>query len=123
MRFLVYWLPVYVYAIIIFYLSSMTPVDLPPIVFSDKIVHMIEYFLFALLLIRAMFHSCPYVFRSSPFLMTFVLGTLYAFSDEIHQYFVPGRVFSYHDLLADIIGIVLAIVMCWSIKRWIQLKK
>lgn len=37
-------------------------------------------------------------------LASIVLSTLFGLSDEIHQYFVPGRDASALDLLADFLG-------------------
>lgn len=41
------------------------------------------------------------------FYLSFVLGFLYGFSDELHQYFVPGRNPSAADLLVDGLGVFL----------------
>jgi VanZ family protein len=32
---------------------------------------------------------------------------LYAFLDEVHQYFVPDRYFDFYDIVFDIVGIIL----------------
>lgn len=40
------------------------------------------------------------------FLITIVICFLYAVSDEIHQYFVPGRACRLFDVLIDISGSV-----------------
>ena len=49
---------------------------------------------------------------------------LYACSDELHQYFVPGRSATVRDILIDCIGIVLSVGACavvqllsWLIKK------
>ena len=34
-------------------------------------------------------------------------GLLYALSDEIHQYFVPGRAFQLFDIVMDMLGVIL----------------
>jgi VanZ family protein len=36
-----------------------------------------------------------------------MIGALYGISDEIHQYFVPGRVMDWTDAVADTCGIAL----------------
>jgi VanZ family protein len=41
--------------------------------------------------------------------------TLYAVSDEIHQYFVPGRACRFGDICIDTAGSILAIVLLTSI--------
>ena len=107
-KFVEFWLPVYLYAAIIFMLSSMPQIPIPfAFKFSDKIEHIIEYAIFGYLLIRA--------FRNSSFKLTLaqmrfliiLIGFIYGITDEIHQYFVPGRATSTLDIFADGAGVVL----------------
>ena len=99
----------------IFALSSFHQVALPfvdrPSV--DKIYHSIEYAALVYLIIRALEQG----FRMYGWIMIIVgiaLGILYGVSDEIHQLFVPGRYFSYWDMVADSVGAALG--------GWIYLK-
>ena len=39
-----------------------------------------------------------------------IFSCIYAFSDEIHQLFVPGRAFEIMDLAIDFIGIILGVI-------------
>lgn len=43
--------------------------------------------------------------------LAFAIGTLYAISDEVHQYFVPGRSCEVVDVLIDSIGVLLGVVI------------
>lgn len=43
------------------------------------------------------------------FFLSQLLGTLYAVSDEIHQYFVPGRSCQISDMLLDSLGVAAGI--------------
>ncbi len=47
--------------------------------------------------------------RKILFVRSFVICVLYGISDEFHQWFVPYRVVSVMDILADIAGSVLGI--------------
>ncbi|MBR5516047.1 MAG: VanZ family protein [Clostridia bacterium] len=40
------------------------------------------------------------------FIISISLGIIYAISDEIHQYFVPGRSFLIKDIIIDSVGII-----------------
>jgi len=42
-----------------------------------------------------------------------LLGFLYAVSDEIHQYFVPGRAAQIRDVFLDTFGVFLMVVIRW----------
>ena len=41
-----------------------------------------------------------------------LFGMLCSFSDEIHQLFVPGRTFQWHDIWNDILGYLLGMLLC-----------
>lgn len=47
------------------------------------------------------------------FIITIVFGCAYAASDELLQYFVPGRACEFKDMLLDFTGVVIAaVVVC-----------
>ena len=71
----------------------------------DKILHIIEYFIFGILLF--------FVFLSSsktPDVISLILGIFYGLIDELYQSTVIGRDASALDVLADIIGLILSIL-------------
>ena len=44
-----------------------------------------------------------------------VVGTLYAASDEIHQLFVPGRSGQLRDVFLDSAGVAAGILLAWAV--------
>jgi VanZ family protein len=107
MRRLSLWAPPVLYAGLIFYLSSRSSFPVPGYVWDfDKVVHFIEYGIFAVLLARA---------TGSP-LAAFIIATVYGVTDEFHQSFVPGRDSSGFDAMADAIGSAVA-VLAWRALR------
>jgi VanZ family protein len=104
-----YWLPVLVYVAIIATVSSQ-PNLRGPVRFenSDKIYHVLEYFGLGFLLARALSVSAPATSSLTLSLIAVSCGILVGTSDEFLQSFIPGRVSSALDLLADTIGVVLA---------------
>ncbi|MDD5129804.1 MAG: VanZ family protein [Candidatus Omnitrophica bacterium] len=100
------WLPVIIWAGIIFLFSSIPNLktDLEYDFFLRKVAHITEYFIFTFLLFRAFAGS----FRMGgvSFICPAVFSFLYVISDEIHQYFVPGRHCSFADILIDSTGII-----------------
>ena len=82
--------------------------------FVRKMAHFGEYFILGCLLYKALL--CRKLPRPSPFLTVF-LGMAYAVTDEIHQYFVPGRVMALTDVLVDTLGVMLAVAICTIIWR------
>ena len=105
MKFTKYWLPVLIYAILIFYLSSIPGENIPKVFkYQDVFLHIIEYALFAFLLSRAIKAYHPRLSFEKRFLTVLVFSFLYALSDELHQLFVPQRCCSLVDLMNDGIG-------------------
>ena len=101
-----WWAPVYLYAALIFVVSSI-PRVLPPqirIPFLDKGLHMIEYGLLGFLLTRALFHDSPSGLRQNFRFWAVLFALLYGVSDEWHQSFVPMREASVWDALFDGVG-------------------
>lgn len=103
------WLPVLLWAGLIFALSSVPDLgtglggwDLV----LRKIAHVAEYAVLGALLARA-------TARAN---LAFALGTLYAISDEIHQSFVPGRAGSPLDVAIDAVGVTIGVAL-WQLAR------
>jgi VanZ family protein len=101
------WLPVLVWAALIFAFSSVPDLgtglggwDLV----LRKIAHAVEFAILGALLARA----------TSSAGLALGLGTLYAVSDEVHQAFVPGRVGSPFDVAIDTIGVAIG-VAAWQL--------
>jgi VanZ family protein len=44
-----------------------------------------------------------------------IIGCLFALSDEFHQSFVPGRTSEIGDIIADCLGIGMAVLVYWGI--------
>ncbi|MBN2438803.1 MAG: VanZ family protein [Deltaproteobacteria bacterium] len=68
--------------------------------------HFLEYFFFGCLLCRWLYATDRYRQKRYAFLMTMLIGAVYALSDEWHQSFVPGRDASLWDALFDAAGVV-----------------
>lgn len=108
-------LPVLLYAGLIFALSGQS--DLPSTRIWDKAAHFGEYAILAALLARALYLlSGLGALRSA--LGAVLLATAFGITDEIHQYFVPGRDADLLDLVADALG-SLAGSIAWM--GWLQL--
>jgi VanZ family protein len=109
MKFIKLWVPVFVWAGLIFYLSSIPQLTTGWGVYDlvlRKIAHITEYFILVLLLYRAFRGS----FNLTSFYLLFwssILSFLYAVSDEIHQAFVPTREARIGDVLIDTLGIII----------------
>lgn len=103
-----YWLPVIIYASIIFYYSSLSyPLgDIPLSPHADKFIHFFEFAFLGLLLRRALLNTRAGHLQRQAILWTIILGIAYGASDEIHQYFIPCRTATFWDLWFDTFGIL-----------------
>lgn len=81
-----------------------------------KAAHIVEFGI-----LGALWYGFFYVSPSGRFKPTtsaFTVSVLYAVSDEVHQYFVPGRAARLYDVGFDTLGIVLGIIIViYVIKR------
>jgi VanZ family protein len=96
------WLPVVLWAALIFGLSSIPDLgtglggwDLA----LRKIAHAAEYAVLGALLFRALGRELPAV----------AIGIAYAVTDEVHQAFVPGRQGAVLDVVVDAVGALVGV--------------
>jgi len=86
------WLPLLVYAGLIFYLSSLPN---PPQPFTsssaDKVLHIVEYAILGILVINILKQYYPEQRKKRLQIFAGFLSTPYGMSDEFHQYFVPFK--------------------------------
>ncbi len=115
-----YWSLAVLYALCIFLLSAdpkppepsaMLGVEIPNV---DKIFHFFIYAVFGIILYVASEKS-DFSPETSTHL-SIALGSIYAFTDEVHQSFVPGRSSDPLDFLVDVVGILAGIA--FYIWRW-----
>lgn len=110
-RFLIYQFPVILWAVIILTVSSMPNFGIISVKWTkyDKVIHFVEYGVFGYLLTRALFYQDTSLFiKNYALIMSIIIGVMFAGFDEIHQKFIPGRIESLGDFIADVSGIVLA---------------
>ena len=113
------WVPVIVYAVFIFWMSSFEDPLTLKLHFShaDKLIHVLEYSIFGFLLIRAFHGSGVKMARGGLLFLTFAIGAFYGFTDELHQSVVPGRFATAADFIFDLIGTFVGAVTFTILKR------
>jgi VanZ family protein len=138
-----------VYALIIFYLSSLSAPPGPPGIgflyglvhvledlgletllypfyfayrYPDKFAHAILYMGLGILLYLTLSSSRKVFLINYAAPLSIAIGTLYGLTDEIHQSFVLYRSTSTMDLCADFAGLLIAQLLILSyigVKRWL----
>jgi VanZ family protein len=108
---LVLWTPVGLWMALIFYLSAQPDLPHPTSSWLDLLVssgaHVFLFGVLAILWARAIGG------RPRRWLLILGLVVVYGFSDEFHQYFVPGRHADPWDLLCDALGAGLGLLV-WT---------
>ena len=114
------WLPVAVWAALIFAVSSRS--SLPSIGGGrgfplSPAGHFVEYAILALLLFRALRrHEAASPGKAA--LLSLIASVLYGMSDEFHQSFVPNRQPSPWDVAMDGLGAATALAIAIAWLRW-----
>jgi VanZ family protein len=106
------------YAALIVILSSMPKLTPPDVGFGqiDKLLHMAEYFVFGILWMKA-FSLFGFLRRNRIVLILVLYGIVFAVLDEFHQNFVPSRNMDSWDLIADIGGLILSVIVYYSASK------
>jgi hypothetical protein len=121
------WLPMLAWMAWIFYLSDQPSLPHPgrKVGISDSLfdysAHAATFGFLALLVwraIKARPRFLPAWLTARPKLSDGILAALYAVSDEIHQRFVPGRWAKFSDWVADVGGIVAALLLIHLWELW-----
>jgi len=125
MKSIKYWLPVLVWAGLIFYFSGVPNLSSGFSAFWDvflrKIAHAGIFGVLLLLIFVAFYFGHKINFKKA-LIWSLISAVLYAFFDEIHQYFVPERQARLLDVGFDSLGIffVAALVSFLKLKRIIS---
>ena len=81
-----------------------------------KLGHVTEYAVLAVLLWRAL-RSGKSWRLSLLFFATWIACALFAASDEFHQSFVPSRTQAVHDVMIDVCGAFVGLMICFAFTR------
>lgn len=114
-RLLVVWGPAVAWAAVLFLLSELRGVPLnATFATNDKLIHVAMYAVMGSALGWAWFASRRNG-RAARHGVAIGLGLLYGGVDEIHQYFVPGRMPSVADWIADAVGVLLGYLVALAV--------
>jgi VanZ family protein len=105
-------IPLIVYWLILFVLTTLPGNEAINIGVNDKIEHFGAYGLLTVILYLNLFFQDKYsLLKKYPATFSLLVASLYGMVDELHQIFVPGRTADIRDWLADFVGSVLAVLI------------
>jgi VanZ family protein len=106
------WFPVAAVMAVIFMLSCIPGSSIPHLFsFQDIALHAIIYAVFGSFFSPALRSALPKISRRRAVLLTVVFCFLYGLSDEFHQIFVPGRTASFSDVMVDLAGGIIGVLL------------
>jgi VanZ family protein len=112
----VWWTLAVLWMVVIFTLSSQPRFSFVPLAWQSELAsvaaHATEYLILAVLLWMAAARTSW--LRERTAVVVLGMACLYAVSDEVHQFFVPGRVTDARDLVVDALGIAVGV---WLMSR------
>ena len=109
--YLVY-LPLTVYWLTLFVLTSLPAKSLPKVEIGDKFEHLGAFFVLAILLTLALYYQNKNIFLKKNFLAaSIVIASFYGVLDELHQFYIPGRYTEFLDWFADTLGTVIGVLL------------
>lgn len=86
--------------------------------FSDKLIHIGIFFVLAFSAYLSFIHQEKYsLLNKKAYLFAVIFTVIYGASDELHQFFVPGRSCDFFDWIADVIGAILAVFAIILLKK------
>lgn len=109
---LLVYIPLALYWIVIFVLTSLPGESFPSVGISDKLQHLLAYCVLAVLLnLTIQIQNKFALLKKYPALFTFIFIFGYAVIDEVHQLFIPGRSGELGDVIADLTGGVIGLIL------------
>ncbi len=118
------YLPLILYWILLFTLTSLPSQSVPSVGVNDKLEHMLAYFGLSFLLYLALvFQKRSIMLRNNAVLFTLLIIFVYSILDEVHQLIVPGRSCEFLDFLADMVGGIVGLLVIKFVIRFYKLKE
>jgi VanZ family protein len=110
--FFYYWLPLFIYCLLIFVQSSFPSFEhTSKVLFMDKFLHFMAYAILGALFFRA-YRTLRIGKKYKLLILISILSSsLYGISDELHQHFVPQRQADVIDALANILGSITGVLL------------
>ena len=117
-----FWILLIVYSMVIFIFSSRTEVGVEQLFYGqDKVIHFLTYGIHAFLCLAALSDKIL-LLKLFQYFLALAFSVLYGIFNEIYQYFIPEREFSFGDILANSLGIITFLVMVYIFQNKKQKK-
>ena len=82
-----------------------------------EFTHLPEYAILSILIIRALNKEKRSSFTKNPYFLSGLITGMIGTGDEVYQYFLPNRFFTWYDILLNILGGILGLLIFWQMKK------
>ncbi|MCG2762246.1 MAG: VanZ family protein, partial [Candidatus Atribacteria bacterium] len=102
-----------IYSIMIFIFSSRPEVGVEQYFYGqDKVMHFVVYGIHTFLCLLTLCDKIP-LLKLIQYFVALILSVSYGIFNEIYQYFIPEREFSFGDILANSLGIMTFLILVY----------
>ena len=116
------WMLLIIYSVLIFILSSRPEVGVEQYFYGqDKVMHFLTYGIHAFLCLVALSNKIL-ILKLFHYFLALVFSVLYGIFNEIYQYFIPEREFSFGDILANSLGVITFLILVYIFQNKKQKK-
>jgi len=82
-----------------------------------EFTHLPEYAILSILIVRALNKERGSSFIKNSYFLSGLSSGVIGVTDEVYQYFLPNRFFTWYDVLLNILGGILGLLIYWRIKN------
>ncbi len=108
-----FWIILIIYSLVIFVFSSRPEVRVEQFFYGqDKVIHFLTYGIHAFLCLAALSDKIL-ILKLFHYFLALAFSVLYGMFNEIYQYFIPEREFSFGDILANSLGIITFLILVY----------
>jgi len=112
-RKILFWILLIVYSTVIFIFSSRPEVGVEQLFYGqDKVIHFLIYGIHAFLCLAALSDKIL-LLKLFQYFLALAFSVSYGIFNEIYQYFIPEREFSFGDILANSLGIITFLILAY----------
>jgi VanZ family protein len=102
-----------IYSIMVFIFSSRPEIGVEQLFYGqDKVIHFVTYGIHAFLCLAALSDKIL-LLKLFHYFLALVFSVSYGTFNEIYQYFIPEREFSFGDILANSLGIIVFLILVY----------
>jgi len=108
-----FWILLIIYSILIFIFSSRPEVGVEQLFYGqDKVIHFLTYGIYAFLCLAALSDKIL-LLKLFHYFLVLAFSVAYGIFNEIYQYFIPEREFSFGDIFANSLGIITFLILVY----------